>query len=88
MTATRYTAQGKRDAAARRAAQLVERRQHIAGLTLDEFLTDVVGYPEADRCPAELRDGYAHEWQGCRDEFPELAVCGDHDRPRPCLECA
>ena len=42
MTATRYTAQGKRDAAARRAAQLEERRRHIATLTADEFLTDVV----------------------------------------------
>lgn len=70
MTATRYTAQGKRDAAARRAAQLAERRQHIATLTADEFLTDVVGYPTADACPAELREDYLVEWQGCRDEYP------------------
>lgn len=70
----RYTAQGKRDAAARRAAQLDERRQHIASLTLDEFLEDVVGYPDASAVRADLRDGYAHEWQGCRDEFPECVA--------------
>lgn len=74
MTATRYTAQGKRDAAARRTAQLVERRKHIATLTLDEFLVDVVGYPSADRVPADLRDDYAVEWQGCRDEYPSATA--------------
>jgi hypothetical protein len=74
MSAARYTAQGRRDAEARRAAQLVERRKHIASLTLDEFLEDVVGYANASAVRADLREGYAHEWQGCRDEFPELAV--------------
>lgn len=58
MTATRYTAQGRRDAEARRKVALELRRRWIASLT-------------ADACPEQLREDYLVEWQGCREEFPE-----------------
>lgn len=69
--AVRYTAQGRRDAAARRDAQLEERRRHIASLSAEEFLVDVVGYASADRVPADLREDLLVEWHGCRAEHPE-----------------
>lgn len=71
MTATRYTAQGRRDAEARRKVALELRRRWIASLTADAFLEEVVGYPTADACPEQLREDYLVEWQGCREEFPE-----------------